>query len=174
MALTKIGKEGITGVSNSADATFLTATSGEGVTLAGTLNVDGAVTLDTTLAVTGVHTVGTNAVATSDGGAVTTSIVQGLCKAWTRVNMSTGASTDSLNISGLTDQGTGHFTVAINNNMGNANYSACDSADNVANNDNVSNQIESVAAGNYACLHAENGSATDTTIFSSSVFGDLA
>ena len=55
MALTKIGKEGITGISNSADATFLTATSSEGVTLAGTL------------AVTGVHTVGTNAVATSDG-----------------------------------------------------------------------------------------------------------
>jgi hypothetical protein len=49
MALTKIGKEGITGISNASDATFLTATSGEGVTLAGTL------------AVTGVHTVGTNA-----------------------------------------------------------------------------------------------------------------
>ena len=70
MALTKIGKEGITGVSNSANATFLTATSGEGVTLAGTL------------AVTGVHTIGTNAVATSDGGAATSSIVQGLAKAW--------------------------------------------------------------------------------------------
>ena len=47
MALTKIGKEGITGISNSSDATFLTATSSEGVTLAGTL------------AVTGIHTVGT-------------------------------------------------------------------------------------------------------------------
>jgi hypothetical protein len=35
-----------------------------------------------TLAVTGVHTVGTNAVATSDGGAATTSIVQGLAKGW--------------------------------------------------------------------------------------------
>jgi hypothetical protein len=74
MALTKIGKEGITGISNASDATFLTATSGEGVTLAGTL------------AVTGVHTIGTNAVATSDGGAVTTSIVQGLAKAWVHIN----------------------------------------------------------------------------------------
>ena len=70
MALTKIGKEGITGISNSSDATFLTATSSEGVTLAGTL------------AVTGVHTVGTNAVATADGGTATTSIVQGLAKVW--------------------------------------------------------------------------------------------
>jgi hypothetical protein len=70
MALTKIGKEGITGISNASDATFLTATSGEGVTLAGTL------------AVTGVHTVGTNAIYTSDGGAVTTEfstrVVKGL------------------------------------------------------------------------------------------------
>ena len=51
--------------------------SGANSTVNGTLNVDGAVTLDSTLAVTGVHTVGTNAVATSAGGAVTTSIVQG-------------------------------------------------------------------------------------------------
>ena len=64
MALTKIGKEGITGISNSADATFLTATSSEGVTLAGTL------------AVTGVHTVGNNAIYTSDGSAVTQNTVQ--------------------------------------------------------------------------------------------------
>ena len=59
MALTKVGKEGITGISNASDATFLTATSSEGVTLAGTL------------AVTGVHTVGNNALYTSDAGAVT-------------------------------------------------------------------------------------------------------
>ena len=66
MALTKIGKEGITGISNSSDATFLTATSSEGVTLAGTL------------AVTGVHTVGNNAIATAEGGTATTSLVNGL------------------------------------------------------------------------------------------------
>ena len=74
MALTKIGKEGITGVSNSADATFLTATSGEGVTLAGTL------------AVTGVHTVGNNAIFDSEGGAVTQNLVQGLLKAWANLD----------------------------------------------------------------------------------------
>ena len=39
-------------------------------------------TVGGTLAVTGVHTIGTNAVATSDGGAATTSIVQGLAKCW--------------------------------------------------------------------------------------------
>ena len=90
MALTKIGKEGITGVSNSANATFLTATSAEGVTLAGTL------------AVTGVHTVGENAVYDSEGGAVTQNLVQGLAKAvdyyeWNRNN----SSSDSFNMTVL-------------------------------------------------------------------------
>ena len=111
MALTKIGKEGITGVSNASNATFLTATSGEGVTLAGTL------------AVTGIHTVGTNAVATSDGGAVTTNIVQGLLKAW--INFGTGSATirDSFNHSSVTDNATGDFSPVITNAFSNINYS---------------------------------------------------
>ena len=111
MALTKIGKEGITGVSNASNATFLTATSGEGVTLAGTL------------AVTGIHTVGTNAVATSDGGAVTTNIVQGLLKAW--INFGTGSATnrDSFNHSSVTDNGTGDFSPVMSTAMSNINYS---------------------------------------------------
>ena len=112
MALTKIGKEGITGISNAANATFLTATSAEGVTLAGTL------------AVTGVHTVGTNAVATSEGGAVTTSVIQGLAKAWLSMNgTGTIAVRDSLNMTGITDRGVGLTTVTIANNMGSAEYS---------------------------------------------------
>ena len=55
----------------------------------GTSGTDTAITLSGanatiggTLAVTGVHTIGTNAVATSDGGGATTSIVQGLAKMW--------------------------------------------------------------------------------------------
>ena len=111
MALTKVGKEGITGISNASDATFLTATSAEGVTLAGTL------------AVTGVHTVGTNAVATSDGGAVTTSVVQGLSKAWVNFNgTGTIAIRGSQNVSSLTDNGTGDYTVNFTNAFGAADY----------------------------------------------------
>ena len=111
MALTKIGKEGITGISNASDATFLTATSGEGVTLAGTL------------AVTGIHTVGTNAVATSEGGAVTTNIAQGLGKCWVNfAGNGTIAARDSLNVGSLTDNGTGDYTVNFTNNMNNDDY----------------------------------------------------
>ena len=110
MALTKIGKEGITGISNSADATFLTATSGEGVTLAGTL------------AVTGVHTVGNNAIFDSEGGAVTQNLVQGLLKAWANLDGSgTVGVNDSFNTTGITDNGTGNYTVTIANDLANAN-----------------------------------------------------
>ena len=109
MALTKIGKEGITGISNASDATFLTATSGEGVTLAGTL------------AVTGVHTVGNNAIYTSDGSAVTQNLVQGLAKHWVKFAPDAAAD-DSLNNSSITDTDTGRFTVTRTNNMGNTNY----------------------------------------------------
>ena len=111
MALTKIGKEGITGVSNSANATFLTATSAEGVTLAGTL------------AVTGVHTVGENAIYDSEGGAVTQNLVQGLAKAWV-FGSDAAALTKSFNIASGTDNGTGDYTYAITNDMDSANF-AC-------------------------------------------------
>ena len=79
-------------------------------------------TLGGTLAVTGIHTVGTNAVATSDGGAVTTSVVQGLLKLW--INYATdGSAQDSLNVSSTTDSSTaGITTVNINNNMNSGNY----------------------------------------------------
>ena len=76
-----------------------------------------------TLAVTGVHTIGTNAVATSDGGAATTSIVQGLAKAWSRFNgTGTAAIDDSFNIASISDTGTGHYALNFTNNMSNDNY----------------------------------------------------
>ena len=112
MALTKIGKEGITGISNASDATFLTATSAEGVTLAGTL------------AVTGVHTVGNNAIYTSDGGAVTQNLAQGLCKAWAHTSGSgTPAIDDSFNFASVTDIGTGAERFTFTNAMSNINFS---------------------------------------------------
>ena len=114
MALTKVNRGGLnTGISDSSDATFLTATSSEGVTLAGTL------------AVTGVHTVGTNAVATSDGGAATTSIVQGLAKSWSAVNGSgTIAILDSFNTASISDAGEGVHEVTYTSAMSNDDYAA--------------------------------------------------
>ena len=78
--------------------------------LQGTSGSDTAITLSGanatiggTLAVTGVHTIGNNAVATSEGGAVTQSLVQGLAKLWVRYESS--AIQDSLNVSSISDLG---------------------------------------------------------------------
>ena len=137
MALTKVGKEGITGISNASDATFLTATSAEGVTLAGTL------------AVTGVHTVGTNAVATSEGGAATSIISQGLAKQWAFLQSSGTSVTDSFNNTSTTDNGTGDYTLTIANNMSNDDFAVA------------------VCSGSHATSHnvAEDTAARSTTVY---------
>ena len=72
----------------------------------------------------GVHTVGNNAIYTSDGGAVTQNLVQGLAKAWVNFNgTGTIAARDSFNVASLTDTATGNYTVNINNDFGAADYS---------------------------------------------------
>ena len=118
MALTQVNRGGLnTGISDSSDATFLTATSGEGVTLAGTL------------AVTGVHTVGNNAIYTSDGGAVAQNLVQGLAKGWhTLHGTGTIATLDSLNVASIVDSGTGNYGILFTNAFSNKNFSSPSSA----------------------------------------------
>jgi hypothetical protein len=59
----------------------------------------------------------------SDNGAVTQNMVQGLAKQWMNFNHSTNSVLDSFNVSGTTDNTTGHFTQNYTNNMNSANYS---------------------------------------------------
>ena len=108
MALTKIGKEGITGISNSADATFLTATSSEGVTFAGTLAVTGVVTASDDMKFNSGY-----------GSAVT---AYG-CRAWVNFNgTGTVAIRESANVGSITDNGTASYTVNFSVNMPDVNY----------------------------------------------------
>ncbi len=59
----------------------------------------------------------------SEGGAVTTSVQQGLAKAWTNFNgESTPSARDSFNHSSITDTTTGQYSVSLSNSMNNANY----------------------------------------------------
>ena len=59
-------------------------------------------------------------------GSNQTSIQQGLAKMFCTFNgTSTIAISDSLNTSSITDRGTGLYTVTINNDMGNANFTTC-------------------------------------------------
>ena len=58
----------------------------------------------------------------SEGGAVTTSVQQGLAKAWVQT-ASGAAPSDSLNISGVVDNSTGNYTVSFSSAMANDDYS---------------------------------------------------
>ena len=65
----------------------------------------------------------TNTTSTSEGGAATTNVVQGLLKAWARVNQqSTVAINDSFGWTSLTDNGTADLTNNLSVTMGNTNY----------------------------------------------------
>ena len=78
--------------------------------------------------ITGVTTAGSISV-TGEGNSTTTNLQQGLAKAWANIDGSgTVAIRDSLNTSGLTDEGTGDYTTAFSTSfisvMNNANYTA--------------------------------------------------
>ena len=79
------------------------------------------------------HTNGTTAITVdssaqmtvkSDGGATTTSLQQGLCKAWSNSLTASGTASnqDSFNVSSIDDDGTGDFGIHFSNSMGNATY----------------------------------------------------
>jgi len=59
---------------------------------------------------------------TSEGGAATQSLQQGLVKMWMQIDQSSFGVLDSLNVSSASDDGTGLFTVTRSNNMNNSNY----------------------------------------------------
>ena len=57
------------------------------------------------------------------GASATQSLEQGLAKAWINLNGNgTIAARDSLNMSGLTDHGTGEYTVAFSSSFADANF----------------------------------------------------
>ena len=71
------------------------------------------------------NTAAGNITITSEGGAATMQLQQGLVKFWVNaVQTSTHTANDSLNIASLTDNGTGRTELGFTNNMNNANYCA--------------------------------------------------
>ena len=61
----------------------------------------------------------------SDGGAVTQNTVQGLAKCWVNFNGAAGtlSARDSFNVSTITDNSTGNYSLTFSNNMNNSGYS---------------------------------------------------
>jgi len=61
-------------------------------------------------------------VVTGEGGSNTINIQQGLCKAWVD-GTDAAVRSDSFNLSGSTDEGSGDYTYAFSNSMSSVNYS---------------------------------------------------
>ena len=106
----------------------------------------------------------------SAGGAVTQNLVQGLTKYWTQFNGSgTVATVDSFNQGGLTDNGTGNYTVSFTNNMNNNDFSPTTGTK------THEEMIEAVATSTVQLLTMNSsGSNVDDAINSITVHGDLA
>ena len=126
-----------------------------------------------TLAVTGVHTIGNNAVITSEGGAVTPNLVQGLAKGWVNFNGSSFGTRDSYNIGSVTDVSAGTYVPNFTSDMSNANYTITLVCGDNMHNTTLHNSL--VATGSYR-IHNLNdaGSFADTSIVMANVHGDLA
>ena len=177
MALTKVGKEGITGVSNASDATAITIDSSEKVGIGltspqellhlkdGDIVVgNGTASNSSSIGKIGFSTDSSNSrfigiesfrgsdaanadlrfhtyggdgnkgermkidndgimTVLSEGRAVTTSVQQGLAKAWVNFNGASFATNDSFNVGSMTDHAAGTYTVTYSTNFGNANNS---------------------------------------------------
>ena len=125
---------------------------------------------------TGTSTAGSIAV-TGEGNSTTTNLQQGLAKCWVNFNGSgTIATRDSFNVSGLTDNGTGDYTINIANNMSNASYSApaISSRDSSASQVGMFNPQDGVATGSYRVIELAVSTFFDVQQVMSTAHGDLA
>ena len=116
-------------------------------------------------------------VTVAEGGSATTNTVQGLVKAWARVNGSGSGvpAADSFNVSGTTDSGTGDYEVAYSNNFTDGEY-CITLAD--SNNADVASATHARCNTSSASGHGlqvyYNGSLADPTNVFFQITGDLA
>ena len=113
----------------------------------------------------------------SDGGAVTQNIVQAIVKAWANFDESgTPSIRDNFNVSSLTDNGTGYFTVTLTNTMSNDDYVRIGSAgenQNAGGNRVLGLRVPSAGSFNIITKNT-SGNDSDTQDTCIAVLGDLA
>ena len=106
-------------------------------------------------------------------GSATTNLQQGLNKAW--VQHAAGTNSDSLNISGITDNATGNFTLSFSNNMNNALYSGTFGGASTGNFACAYNDGQYTASGfNMSTFNYNGASLADPDHATAQVVGDLA
>ena len=125
---------------------------------------------------TGTSTAG-SIVVTGEGNSTTTNLQQGLAKAWIDYKgTSTNSIEASFNVSSVTDNGTGDYTIVINNNMSSAEYSIVDGTYRLENNNSPGiTGFQTPTSGQYIHNHWNSGfSVSDMFRTYSQVNGDLA
>ena len=119
---------------------------------------------------------------TGEGGSNTTNLQQGLCKCWIQFAGSSLSGTgttgvdDSFNLTSITDDDTGRYTVNINNDMNNNDYAVHSTIaqSTSAIGDYITN-IASLATGSVQVGAATRGGEYgDSAVHSVTIHGDLA
>ena len=109
----------------------------------------------------------------SAGG--TTYSARGIAKAWVNFNgTGTIAARDSENVSSLTDNGTGQYTINFSNAFGATDYAVVAGNGSNAAANTVSNTNNITSASSVPFIHYENSSATDVPQLFAVIHGDLA
>lgn len=123
---------------------------------------------------------------TSEGGAATMQLQQGLIKSWLKFEqIGTHETKDSFNISSVTDEATGRTDpISFTNNMNNANYSGCmyqngydpgdGSTTNTGFNNHYAGGLGDYATGSVGMGAHNNSGFVDANNIQLSVWGDLA
>lgn len=114
---------------------------------------------------------------TSEGGAATMQLQQGLLKSWVNIDTdSTVGILDSIGITSITDNGAGNFYINLSNNMNNSSYSPVGTVDGTGLTINCHTcQTDGRTTSQYrAYTFNGSGSATDYTCLLYQTAGDLA
>jgi len=114
---------------------------------------------------------------TSEGGAVTFQLQQGLCKSWCSFSATDHVLDDSLNVGSVTDLDVGRHQVNFSNNMNNADYSVTGSV--VGNSTSYSlftsdNGANATDHFSFYIRHNGTNAVADVSKVQSTVHGDLA
>ena len=113
-----------------------------------------------------------NAITVRGEGSATTSLQQGLCKVWARFHGSSFSTSgdDTFNVTCLTDDGTGDYTITIANDFATANFVQLSSGNEYNSINDSANTAGTMQFGNYN----NSGARTDTARCFVAGFGDLA
>ena len=110
-------------------------------------------------------------------GTATTNLQQGLIKQWAKIDGQAATIDDSFNVSGIVDEGTGSYTVTINNDMANDDYAyyGFSSRDNSASQVGMfgDTNTSNVTTGKFRVSELA-GSFFDVGVVMCAVHGDLA